>query len=328
MTPKPRITAAARVQRLLAVMQRAAAAGDEGVTIEELCDRFGLTQDALVGELQMATMIGADASPDYDEMPFEVFVEDGRVFARLFSFQRPMQLSPDQGLALVAAADALVGDDPDDNSPLDRALTKLARLLGIDRDEAVEVDLDLEGGVTGRLLSQSVANQRRVRFRYWAYGRDVVTDREVEPWAVFSDRGTWYLAARDVAAGEQRRFRLDRMEAVEITEEPAAPPPSDLDTTISIPERLPQVVLDLPNDARWVAETFPAVDVHSGEPGRFTITLAVTGVSWLERLLLRIGPDARVVEIDPELGGTDLLARAAERVLARYRDAGTEAAPR
>ena len=57
------------------------------------------------------------------------------------------------------------------------------------------------------------------------------------------------------------------------------------------------------------------------------VTLAVAGRSWLERLVLRIGPEARVVSIDPELGDADVVASAAERVLARYRDRG-ERTPR
>ncbi len=49
------------------------------------------------------------------------------------------------------------------------------------------------------------------------------------------------------------------------------------------------------------------------------VTLAVTGPSWLERVLLRVGPEARIVRIDDRLGGPDLATEAAERILARYR---------
>jgi hypothetical protein len=47
------------------------------------------------------------------------------------------------------------------------------------------------------------------------------------------------------------------------------------------------------------------------------VTLAVSARPWLERLLLRLGPDATVADADAELArcGPD----AAARVLARYR---------
>lgn len=65
------------------------------------------------------------------------------------------------------------------------------------------------------------------------------------------------------------------------------------------------------------------------EGDRLRVTLAVAGASWLERLLLRLGPEATVVEIDPELGDRDIAAQAAQRVLARYgRASGGERAAR
>lgn len=323
MAGSPRITAAARVQRLLAVLQYAAGRSD-GVAIVELCDRFGLEAAELVRELEMAAMIGAD-SIHYDEMPFEVIVEAERVWVRLFSFGRPLRLTPGEGLALVAAADALVGRDAGADSPLWRALTKLAALLGIEPGEAVDVDLDPEGGPTGRLLAEAVTAGRRVRFVYWSYGRDVVSTRVVEPWRVFAADGSWYLAGRAVEVDEPRRFRLDRMEAVEVLDEAAEPAPGDVDTSVQIGARSPQVVLDLPADARWVAESFPVVEARPGADGRLVVTLAVAGTSWLQRLLLRLGPEARVVRIDPVLGDEHVLAGAAERVLARYRGGDPQA---
>ncbi len=322
---KPRITAMARVQRLLAVLQWTASR-PEGVPIDELCDRFGLARGELVKELEMAAMVGAD-SLHYDEMPFEVIVEDGRVWVRLFSFGRPMRLTPAEGLALVAAAEALVGDETAEDSALGRALAKLAGLLGIEPGQAVDVDLEPEGGALGRLLTDAARRRRRVRFTYWTYGRDVVGTRTVEPWQVFTTEGSWYLVAHDVDAGAERRFRLDRTEAVEVLDDAATTrPPPDLDVTVRFTERDPLVVLDLPADARWVAEAVPVVEARPGSDGRVVVTLAVAGSSWLERLLLRVGPDARIVEIDPELGDHRALARAASRVLARYRDGGAERA--
>jgi predicted DNA-binding transcriptional regulator YafY len=316
---RPRITAVTRVHRLLAVLQWTASHPD-GVPIDELCDRFGLAPGELVKELEMAAMVGAD-SVHYDEMPFEVIVEDGRVWVRLFSFGRPMRLTPAEGLALVAAAEALVGEEESADSALGRALTKLAHLLGIEPGQAVDVDLDPEGGPVGRLLVDAARRRRRVRFTYWTYGRDVVGTRTVEPWQVYTTDGSWYLAGHDVDAGAERRFRLDRTEGVEVLDDAAVSrPPPDLDVTVRFTERGPLVVLDLPADARWVAEAVPVVEARPGEDGRVVVTLAVAGRSWLERLLLRLGPDARIVEIAPELGDDRVLATAAAKVLARYRD--------
>lgn len=316
---KNQISAATRVQRLLAILQWAAR-HPEGVSYDELGERFGVTDRGLMRDLEMAAMIGAD-SVHYDEMPFEVILEDDRVFVRLFSFDRPMRITPAEGLALVGAADALAGDDPD--GPLGRALAKLAALLGIRPGETVEVNLDPEGGPKARFLREAVEAQQKVRFTYWTYGRDVVGVRDVSPWEIFSSQGSWYLAA-GIDDGSQRNFRLDRMEDLIGLADRADPAPVDLDTSLELEEDLPLVELDIPVASGWLVDTHPVVSVEPGLEGRMSVVLAIAGSAWLERLLLRLGPEARVVSIDPRLGDTDVAAKTAERLLDRYRS-GTPA---
>jgi len=75
-------------------------------------------------------------------------------------------------------------------------------------------------GALGILL-QALYDRRRLGFRYHSIGRDVVEDREVEPWGLLFQWGAWYLAARDPAkanpdgeddgAADVRLFRVDRM---------------------------------------------------------------------------------------------------------------------
>jgi hypothetical protein len=66
-----------------------------------------------------------------------------------------------------------------------------------------------------------------------------------------------------------------------------------------------------------VAEAYPVEAVTAVKKGRMRVTLAVSAVPWLERLLLSLGPDTKVVEGDPDLAEAG--ARAARRILARYR---------
>ncbi len=316
-----RLPAAVRIQRLLAILQWVAPAGSEGVEIDELCERFGIGRNELVRELEMAAMINADAV-DYDEMPFEVYVEDGRVFANLFSFDRPMRLSPAEGLALVAAADALLGDGNED-TPLGRALEKLARLLGLDPGESVEVDLDPGGGEVGRALAGAITRDRQVTFTYWSYGRDAVEDRRVDPWAVTSTAGSWYLAGYDQRAAGERRFRLDRISGLDTTaEHRQTKPPAGFDPVVGVSQEWPRAILDLPAHGRWVAEAHPVERVEVTPEGRLRVTLAVADRAWLERLVLRVGSDVGIEHLDPALGASDVAATGAGRILARYRDRG------
>lgn len=306
---------ATRIQRLLALLQWVAAQPD-GAEVAEACKRFAMSEAELLKELEMAAMIG-DGSAEFDDMPFVVFVEGSTIHANLLSFRRPLRITDAEGLALLASAGALVDDDTDPADPLARALAKLAAHLGVSGGSSLDVDLDHDGGVVGRTLSAAVDAGRRVRFTYWSYGRDAVEQRLVEPWRLLSQDGEWYLSGLDVGKEGARRFRLDRIDDLEVTDEPAARPPAGEDG-LMIPEDAPAVVLDLAPSAGWVVEAYPVQHVEQvGE--RIRVTLSVTGASWLERILLRLGPDAVIVSIDPRLGGSDLAAGAARRVLERYR---------
>jgi proteasome accessory factor C len=92
----------------------------------------------------------------------------------------------------------------------------------------------------------------------------------------------------------------------------------------------PRVTLELAPSAAWVTETYPAESTTTRPDGTIEVVLAVSEPAWLERLLIRLGPEARVTA--PEAArrsGAD----AAQRVLARYREAsarsdrGTDSGP-
>src|SRR5262245_28462257 len=108
--------ASERLARLLAVIPWVAA--HDGPTIAEVCARFDVAERELLEDLETASMVGA--WPRTPDELVEVIVEDDRVwvyFAR--SFDRALQLTPAQGLSLLAAAAAVLSrPGADVNGPL------------------------------------------------------------------------------------------------------------------------------------------------------------------------------------------------------------------
>ena len=70
--------------------------------------------------------------------------------------------------------------------------------------------------------------------------------------------------------------------------------------------------------AKWVLEYYPTESVVPEPDGGFTVELAIGSVAWLERLLLRLGPDAVVLDASDGLEAT--AAASARRLLASYSD--------
>lgn len=308
----PVASADRRLRRLLALVPWVAT--QDGPRIEDVCARFGCTEQELVDDLGLLFLCGVH--PFTPDTLIDATVEDGRVWIRFADwFARPLRLTPAEGLALVAAGAALrsvPGTDPD--GPLPRGLAKVAAVLGVDPDEAVGVELGAAPPEVLATVQLASSECRKVEIDYYSYGRDAWTRRVVEPHQVYNAAGQWYVAAWCHAATADRIFRVDRMRSATVLEETferRADRPSP--GVFSPRPEDPLVVIDLPPDARWVAEEYPVESVEELGQGRRRVGLRVSERAWLERLLLSLGPAATVVS-----GGTGVRRRAAQRVRARY----------
>jgi proteasome accessory factor C len=304
-----------RLQRVLALVPWILA--HPGVTIEELASRFEVSARELERDLELLPMCGL---PPYTaDRLIDVSVVDGGVEIRLAEyFERPLRLTPAEGLALLAAGRALLavpGSDAD--GPLATALAKLDDALGAPGSLAVDV------GASDQLarLQDAAAADERVEIDYYSFARDEMTTRTIDPWRVFHAFGTWYVAGWCHRAVGERLFRVDRVRAVRETGEhfdPATRGDDELRDLVYHPSADdPRVKLRLAPAAEWVVESHPHESATRRKDGSWEVVLAVSEPAWLERLLVSLGPDATVVA-PAEL--VTLGASAAARLRRRYRE--------
>lgn len=124
----------------------------------------------------------------------------------------------------------------------------------------------------------AISARRRIAFAY--RGRK----RRVDPWRLSFRNGHWYLAGHDHDAGDERMFRLDRVESdVEVTgdegafERPphagAQPPPWEMGTEEALPARL---LVDA-GQAAWAAAHVGPEAVEAWRPdGSVVLAVRVT----------------------------------------------------
>lgn len=309
----PRVSAESRLHRLLALVPWVVAR--DGPTLAEACARFACTEAELVGDLDLLFLCGLH--PYTPDMLIEVDIADGRVWIRYADyFARPLRLTPSEGLALLAAGQAVLaapGADPD--GPLARGLGKLAVALGVDVAQVVDVDLGATRPEVLATLLEAAASSHQVEIDYYSYGRDRWATRAVDPWAVFSTAGQWYMSGWCHSAGDERLFRVDRVHRAATLGTTFARPAQPAELAVFRPRAQdPRVALELAPSGRWLTEQYPVEEVVELGGGRLRVRLAVSQQAWLERLLLRLGPAATVVEGDAGVGRS-----AACRLLSRYR---------
>ncbi|MBW3593559.1 MAG: WYL domain-containing protein, partial [Actinobacteria bacterium] len=134
-------------------------------------------------------------------------------------FLPPLELSDDELAALQTCLYLLEGKFAY-AEPLRLALQNLALSrpgeLETQTASAVRVELrdpDYSVEMSGRLtkLEAAISKQRTVKFQYWTIGRDEVAERTLNPYALLSDNGVWYVVGHDVDRGEERTFRVSRI---------------------------------------------------------------------------------------------------------------------
>ena len=302
-----------RLRRLLVMVPWLAS--QDGPSVAEVCESFGITPAELQADLELLTLY-VGIHPYGPEAYFDLSIEGDRVYASMLpSLDRPLRLTPAEAVAVVVAGQAAAAAGELDET-LASALAKLAKVLGIEPGEAVDVQLGSVDTSILELLRAGIAGARQVRIRHYAEGRDQAAWRTVDPWSVASAGGSWYLWGHDHDRDATRSFRVDRILEAELLDEAATAAPEGTALDLSVGADAPLVTLELDASGAWVAEAYPVEDAEVLADGRLRITLRVSGRAWLERLLLRLGPAARVVD-----GPDDLLGAgrsAADRVLERY----------
>lgn len=304
---------AGRLSRILAMLPWVIA--NPGVGVDEVCDRFGYTRGELASDLELVFVCGLPGYGPGDLMV--AYIDDDRVIVELADyFADPVRLSPPEALTLLAAGMALIssGQAP---AALERAVAKLQRVVLPEDGDALVVDLSEPPLVD--VLRKAAVTGRAVEITYTAISNAATTVRVVEPWAVFSTLGNWYVRGHCRLAGAERVFRVDRVKDARLTDSPFVPPSEPPRPEIGYTPGAEDVgaVIRLGQRARWVAEYYPVEVVDDDEAG-LTVRFSASDPLVVARLLLRLGQSAELVS-GPEIAAArDTLRR---RIIARYEPA-------
>lgn len=295
-----------------------------GIPVAEAAADFGVGEQQLRRDLELLWMCGL---PGYGPGDLIDLSFDGDTVTVTYDagMRRPLRLTASEATSLLVALRALA-DTPDiaDTAAVRRALAKVEDAVGLARGSGVVVGLDGHEGLVvpgvRETVREAVTGHRALRMRYYTVSRDEVSERTVDPMRLLALDGRTYLEAWCRSAAGVRLFRLDRIDDIEMLSEGAEPPPEAEPTDFSAglfaptPDQ-PSAVLVLDADVRWVAEYYAVDEFTELDDGRARVRMRYSDRSWMVRLLLGLGGQARV-ESPPELAGEvrqradDALARA------------------
>jgi len=294
----------------------------EDASVEELARQFGVTTQQVMADIDTLWVSGTPGYLPYDLIDFD-FSSYERGVVRLTESRgmtRPLRLSAREGVALVAALRALdagLGGALDDERAqvVRSALAKLTAAVG-DAAGTVDVSLTLAAApAVATALATSLREGRRLHLRY-VNAADVSSERDVDPIRLVTETDRSYLLGWCHAVGGERLFRVDRILAAQVLDEPAEQhpvPPGRGEFSPGDDGEL--VTLHLTSHARWVAESTPVQEVRNLPDGSFEVDLRVVSPAWLRHLLLQAA--GGVLDVRPASVAADV-ASVARAALAAY----------
>jgi proteasome accessory factor C len=320
------VTSAERLRRLLALVPYVAARRVVGLA--ETAATFGMTERELIDDLNLAWCVELKAPEPY--CPIDLSYEDGEIsISQAESIARPLRLAADEASALLVAlrtlAEAASFGKHGDSDAVARLIAKIEGAAGAAGAASSQVTIQIENpGARGMAatLGSALAAGKRVHLRYYVPSRDQDTERDVDPMRLLVVEGRTYLEGWCRRAEGVRLFRVDRVMSVDVLEVAAAVPESaehvDVDAGLFRPSESDLVAeLNLAPGARWVAEYYPCESVtEAGDPhGWLRVALRTPDLSWVRRLALRLGEEARVIA---PASLADEVRAAAAAALAQY----------
>ncbi|HZO69225.1 MAG TPA: WYL domain-containing protein [Kribbellaceae bacterium] len=309
-----------QVQRLLALVPYLR--DNDGARVDDVAREFGVKPKQILADLKVLWFCGLPGAQMGDLIEIDIDAAEGEGVIHLTNadyLARPLRLAADEALALLTALRTLreVAADTD-RAAVDRAIAKLEAAAGAGASAHVHVEpADPEIAET---VNRALAGKRRLHLTYDVPSRDETTERDVDPMRLVVSEGRSYLEAWCRLAEDVRLFRLDRIAAAKLLDLPSEPPPEatprDLSHGMFQPSEADLLAtVRLAPPARWVAEYYPTESVTEDADGSLLITLRVADTAWLQRLVLRLGGYATVVE--PVALG-DQIAATARTALAAY----------
>ncbi len=286
---------------------------NQGATVDEVCEAFGLARKDLLDDIQLIFLCGR---PDYDPGDLiDVNIEGDRIYINMADyFSRPLRFTSQELVFLYLAGRALSElAGLREAATFQAALSKLREaLLAEERKvldgahELLTIEPEHRDQPRLRMLREAIEDGRRVEMEYYSSGRDVITKRRIDPLKLQFAEGNWYLQAWDHRSKERRVFRVDRIRECRMLKTRFNP---DDHAARERGEEMPgmgdfsgrEVRLRFsPYYANWIMEQGIFSSKRLEEDGSVTCTLYAENFAWLEKELLRYGTDVEILE-PPEL---------------------------
>lgn len=286
-----KLTSEQRLSRTIDIMEALYAAGEEGMDRGEICSRFDITGaslDEIIGIVSTLADRESGARVICECRGERVILtgEAGRVL--------PLRLSAAEGAVLNHELESL-GIESETAARIRRAL--LPEELGYNQ----RVIDTVARGSHWQQLNCAIQDGVRCRIAYRSLGDERARERTVDPLRIVTNDDSMYLIAWDTEQDAQRRYRLDKIEEIVLTDDSVERHHSKITTlqdSLAKAGREAKLTmpLDLADRLGWAGIT----SVNRADEETAIVTVRYTSEAWLFSQVVAKGGAIRITD-DPAL---------------------------
>lgn len=286
-----KLTSEQRLSRAIDIMEALYAAGEKGMDRGEICSRFDITGASLDEIIGIVSTLadresGARVICECRDERVILTGEAGRVL--------PLRLSAAEGAVLNHELESL-GIEPETAARIRRAL--LPEELGYNQ----RVIDTVARGSHWQQLNCAIQDGVRCRIAYRSLGDERARERTVDPLRIVTNGDSMYLVAWDTEQDAQRRYRLDKIEEIILTDDSVERHHSTITTlqdSLAKAGREAKLAmpLDLADRLGWAGIT----SVNRADEETAIVTVRYTSEAWLFSQVVAKGGAIRITD-DPAL---------------------------
>ena len=286
-----KLTSEQRLSRAIDIMEALYAAGEKGIDRNEICSRYDITGTSLDEIVGLVSTLadresGARVICECRDDRIILTGEAGRVL--------PLRLSAAEGAVLNHELESL-GIEPATAARIRRAL--LPEELGYNQ----RVIDTVARGSHWQQLNCAIQDGVRCRIAYRSLGDERARERTVDPLRIVTNGDSMYLVAWDTEQDAQRRYRLDKIEEIILTDDSVERHHSTITTlqdSLAKAGREAKLAmpLDLADRLGWAGIT----SVNRADEETAIVTVRYTSEAWLFSQVVAKGGAIRIMD-DPAL---------------------------
>ncbi|MFC9332831.1 helix-turn-helix transcriptional regulator [Arthrobacter sp. NPDC057009] len=276
---------------------------NQGLPIEEVAERFGVTRQELEGDLLI--LICSGLPQGYPDELLDIQWEEGHVFiSQSMELNRPVRFTVDEACALLTGLETLNGlPELAEGSALESVTLKLMAAAGEEGLRAAALsgpEVGPGNSANLEVIRDAIESGSQLHLVYLSAQKDTLSERDVDPLRLYSLDNTWYFEAYCHSAAGLRNFRLDRIENL-------APNGKSVSSGIKPDGGFP-AKLFTPNDddtlvtvqltarATGLADDYYAERTAPLPDGGLVAEIRFGNTSWLPMFVAQHGGTARILE--------------------------------